>query len=296
MSLEYNEQDQLKKATADAISLSFDYDPLKRISKKTLKKNVDEVITDTFEYLVKKDGPTTLIKEHAKYISGYKKDAFVYSYDKLGNIIRITSDDSNTRYVYDELSRLIREDNKALNKTYLYRYDVGGNIVSRRQYAYTLEDEPGTLTDKNVFQYALSGHKDRLSATIISGTVQNVTYDDMGRPLSYKGSTLVWNKRGTLTSYGVTSFTYNSDGIRISKGSTSFIVDGTRILNQVTGISYLPKATVQAAIGGVPLAMGLASGQLILSVAVVAILVTAPLGAMLIDLSKNRLVKLDLLT
>lgn len=62
------------------------------------------------------------------------------------------------------------------------------------------------------------------------------------------------------------------------------------------GISYLPKATVQAAIGGIPLAMGLASGQLILSVAVVAILVTAPLGAMLIDLSKNRLVKLDLLT
>lgn len=62
------------------------------------------------------------------------------------------------------------------------------------------------------------------------------------------------------------------------------------------GISYLPKATVQAAIGGIPLAMGLASGQLILSVAVVAILVTAPLGAMLIDLTKNHLVKLDLLT
>lgn len=62
------------------------------------------------------------------------------------------------------------------------------------------------------------------------------------------------------------------------------------------GISYLPKATVQAAIGGIPLAMGLASGQLILSVAVVAILTTAPLGAILMDLSKNHLVKLDLLS
>lgn len=44
-------------------------------------------------------------------------------------------------------------------------------------------------------------------------------------------------------------------------------------------IAYLPKATVQAAIGGVPLAMGLPCGGLILSVAVLSILVTAPLGA-----------------
>ncbi len=48
-------------------------------------------------------------------------------------------------------------------------------------------------------------------------------------------------------------------------------------------IAYLPKATVQAAIGGIPLAAGLASGQLILSVAVLGILLTAPLGAVLLD-------------
>lgn len=48
-------------------------------------------------------------------------------------------------------------------------------------------------------------------------------------------------------------------------------------------IAYLPKATVQAAIGGILLAAGLASGQLILSVAVLGILVTAPLGAILLD-------------
>lgn len=47
--------------------------------------------------------------------------------------------------------------------------------------------------------------------------------------------------------------------------------------------SYLPKATVQAAIGTVPLSMGIASGDIILSVAVVGILLTAPIGAFLID-------------
>lgn len=50
-----------------------------------------------------------------------------------------------------------------------------------------------------------------------------------------------------------------------------------------TAIAYTPKATVQAAIGGLPLAMGLASGEIILTVAVLSIVVTAPLGAILMD-------------
>ncbi|NQG18665.1 sodium:proton antiporter [Streptococcus suis] len=56
-------------------------------------------------------------------------------------------------------------------------------------------------------------------------------------------------------------------------------------------IAYLPKATVQAAIGGIPLAAGLASGQLILSVAVLGILVTAPLGAILLDRFSKELLE-----
>ncbi len=55
------------------------------------------------------------------------------------------------------------------------------------------------------------------------------------------------------------------------------------------GISYLPKATVQAAIGAIPLAMGIPSGHLILTIAVLAILITAPLGAIGIDLSSPHL-------
>ena len=54
-------------------------------------------------------------------------------------------------------------------------------------------------------------------------------------------------------------------------------------------ISYLPKATVQAAIGSVPLAAGLGCGKMILSVAVLAILITAPLGALGMDLTYKKL-------
>lgn len=58
-----------------------------------------------------------------------------------------------------------------------------------------------------------------------------------------------------------------------------------------TSFSYLPKATVQAAIGALPLSMGLSSGETILTVAVVSILVTAPLGAILIDNTYKKLLK-----
>ena len=56
-------------------------------------------------------------------------------------------------------------------------------------------------------------------------------------------------------------------------------------------VAYLPKATVQAAIGSVPMAMGLSCGQIVLSVAVLGILITAPLGAIGMDCSYKRLLK-----
>ena len=55
------------------------------------------------------------------------------------------------------------------------------------------------------------------------------------------------------------------------------------------GIAYLPKATVQAAIGAIPLAVGVSAGEKILTVAVLAIILTAPLGALAIDLAYKKL-------
>ena len=56
-------------------------------------------------------------------------------------------------------------------------------------------------------------------------------------------------------------------------------------------IAYTPKATVQAAIGGIPLSLGLACGDTVLTVAVLAIILTAPLGAFAIDLTYKKLLK-----
>ena len=56
-----------------------------------------------------------------------------------------------------------------------------------------------------------------------------------------------------------------------------------------TMMAYTPKATVQAAIGGIPLALGFACGDVVLTVAVLAIVLTAPLGAFAIDSSYKKI-------
>lgn len=60
-----------------------------------------------------------------------------------------------------------------------------------------------------------------------------------------------------------------------------------------TMLAYTPKATVQASIGGIPLAIGLASGHIILVVSVVSIMITAPLGAFLIEQTYEKLLEKD---
>ena len=56
-------------------------------------------------------------------------------------------------------------------------------------------------------------------------------------------------------------------------------------------LAYIPKATVQAAIGGIPLAAGVASGDVILAIAVLSIIITAPAGAVLMKLSYKNLLE-----
>lgn len=58
-----------------------------------------------------------------------------------------------------------------------------------------------------------------------------------------------------------------------------------------SALAYMPKATVQAAIGGLPLSMGLSCGDIVLTAAVLSILITAPLGAALVDVTYSMLLE-----
>ena len=91
---------------------------------------------------------------------------------------------------------------------------------------------------------------------------------------------------------GITAVLMIFVGLMFRAAGVSLCMLGTKLNKKerlFCVIAYLPKATVQAAIGSVPLAMGLPCGQIVLSVAVLAILITTPLGAAGMDLTYDKL-------
>ena len=89
-------------------------------------------------------------------------------------------------YKYNELSQLIRENNGWQNLTIRYEYDKGGNLTSRKEYAYTTAAAPSSLKHQAAYPYGNSVWKDQLTA--YDGT--SITYDRMGNPLKCRGMTL----------------------------------------------------------------------------------------------------------
>ncbi|MBQ9744288.1 MAG: DNRLRE domain-containing protein [Clostridia bacterium] len=164
-----------------------------------------------------------------------------YTYDDNGNITRIIYIDytSNTTksvfYVYDSIGQLIRENNQLLGKTFVYEYDSSGNILSKKEYNYTITSILGTPINTLVYTY---GTDDK----VVSVNGNSITYDAIGNPLSYyNGYQFTWQKGRRLASAtrgsSSISYKYNSDGIRIEKTVDGklheYILDGATVLREV---------------------------------------------------------------
>ena len=168
---------------------------------------------------------------------------YSYEYDGNGNITHIYSgvDESTrtlkNRYFYDDADQLIREDNYATG-TYTYSYDQGGNISSKSEYGYTLDEITGTALKTTNYVYD-NAWKDKL----ISYDGQAITYDSLGNPLtvgdkngtaeafvySWKGRQLVeckvYNSQGTVGNNYKYVFEYDADGYRTAKTKYDITID-----------------------------------------------------------------------
>ena len=108
---------------------------------------------------------------------------------KEADISNITDDSGSTTYIYDELDQMIRENNHILNKTITYRYDAGGNLTERKEYAKTeAVSILGASQKTDIYTYD-SIWKDKLIA--ING--KKLTYDSIGNLLSYDGAAYHWS-------------------------------------------------------------------------------------------------------
>ena len=141
-----------------------------------------------------------------------------------------------TTYVYDSQGQLIRENNQAANRTWTYQYDNAGNIVYKREYAYTTGDL-GTPVSVSYREFTAPSWGDLM--TVYNGT--QITYDEIGNPLSDGRWTYQWQHgrqlAGMAGSNGIWSFTYDADGMRTQRTNNittyNYVYNGG-LLSQMT--------------------------------------------------------------
>ena len=194
---------------------SLAYDAMARCTKETVTLPGGQTRENRFTY-----GTLRHLTDTDSLLSAMSNgtESWSYEYDNVGNITKLTSGTKVITYQYDELNQLIRENNGVLGTTVLYTYDAGGNMTSRKTYAYT-EGTPQTLQKNETLSYRTDGWKDQL----VSWNGYRYVYDAGGNPTLLRGVPLTWGegrrlKRVSL-SWGTVDFAYDSDGKRVRKTS-----------------------------------------------------------------------------
>ena len=165
-----------------------------------------------------------------------------YEYDSRCNITKITFPDGGTaRYTYDALSQLVREDSEVQGKTFVYDYDLGGNMTKLREYSYTTGSLPASPSREVLGTYSSGGWKDQL----VQWDGKTITYDASGNMVTFgTGTTYTWTRGRLLESVingtsTVASYHYNDRGLRLRKtvgdAVTSYSWAGNLLTAQKTG-------------------------------------------------------------
>ena len=194
---------------------SLAYDAMARCTKETMTLPGGQKRENCFTY-----GTLRHLTDTDSLLSAMSNgtESWSYEYDNVGNITKITSGTKVITYQYDELNQLIRENNGVLGITVLYAYDAGGNMTSRKTYAYT-EGAVSTVQTQDLFTYRTDGWKDRL----LSWNGKSYAYDAGGNPTVLRGMALTWGEGRRLkriaATAGEVTFAYDSDGKRVRKTS-----------------------------------------------------------------------------
>ena len=164
-----------------------------------------------------------------------------YAYDNVGNIVSAACNGVTTTYAYDALGQLIRV-NDPNDGTWTYEYDCGGNILNKKQYAYTT-GTLGTVQQIASYAYGDSDWKDKL--TRYNGV--DIAYDAIGNPIQDGVWTYTWENGRQLRRMAcdatIAEFVYNADGLRVQKTvngvATNYTLHGKNIVHMTKGNAEL---------------------------------------------------------
>ena len=254
---EYDQEDRVKKLkydSSDNEKVDYTYDSLGRIVTRTVTVN-GHANTTTYTYYSGAYGTystTNLI--HTITQNGV---TLTYTYDNNGNITSVYDGTKTVSYVYDAIGQLIRVNDPYDNRsgssgtTWTFEYDLGGNILNRKRYAYTTGTLPGTYLQRILYGYSDSTWKDKL--TSYNGVA--ISTDSIGNITEYGAWTYQWRHGRELVHMSRSQyqpievdFEYNEDGLRTKKTITDendvvtvteYTLHGKNIVHMKKGVDNL---------------------------------------------------------
>ena len=213
------------------------YDGHGRSSGTTVKNGSSTVLGTGYAY---RDVDSTYTTTQVKSVTnsyGGKTANFNYTYDASGNITSISGAQA-VIYEYDDLGQLVWEKNATAGKAWNYTYDNGGNILSRTEYTCSSSGTVSGSGTTTSYTYGDAEWGDLLTA--YDG--EEISYDGIGNPLSYRGWTMSWQGGRQLSSMtkgsDTLNFAYNESGLRTSKTvngvSHSYVWQGSKLAADIT--------------------------------------------------------------
>ena len=189
-----------------------------RIKNMSTEYSSGEKMIASVDYMQYKNNETSLpVKYITEYLKNDTKNTNMWSYDyydngKINNIY--LNDSIYTHYEYDNIGQLIRVDDYVLATSTVYKYDIGGNAVSKYNYDLMQLDKPKKET---ISSYDNILWNDQLSC--YDGHL--IIYDEIGNPITYKNKKYTWNNGRQLNEYQderyKVTYSYNDMGYRQTK-------------------------------------------------------------------------------
>lgn len=211
------------------------YDEFGRVSKRSW--STTSPYTSVYTYIQNGDNRYSLpekIKNGAESIS--------YTYDENANITSIMDAVGQSTFQYDEMNQLIRENNHQLNKTITYTYDLGGNLIEVKEYAFTTAETLSGTPVKTMTGTYDSVWKDQL----LNWNDMVMTYDAVGNMLTKGDINYIWTQGRKLS--GVENgksiqYLYDHTGARVKKTvdetQTEYRWAGELLLSEKTGMQTM---------------------------------------------------------
>jgi len=236
----FDDDNRLTQLTTPANRIrSYTLDGLGRLTSSTI--NTTTPLLSSYTYQPHPSDPTLTSARLASVTHG-SLPSIHYTYDANGNIVSVQQGSATIQYIYNELNEVIRENNQRDQVTWVYEYDLGGNIVAKKEYPYTT----GSLsTPLRVIPYVYGDAVWKDLLTSYDG--QAISSDTIGNPLIMGDRSFTWQKGRQLAALNIggtsVQYSYNHAGIRTSKlvngVTTTYRLRGDVVLEETTGSSTM---------------------------------------------------------